>query len=109
MTVTERVPVSTGIIVGQHVQPNKQQRAKELRQSMTKAETLLWHHLRANRLDGMRWRRQQVIDGFIADFYCHNAGLIVELDGAVHMLQPEYDSARDKLLTTRDLLILRCQ
>jgi very-short-patch-repair endonuclease len=74
---------------------------------MTLAEKLLWERLRANQLDGLRWRRQQVIDGFIVDFYCHAASLIVELDGAVHRNQAEYDTARDKALVARNLLILR--
>ena len=74
---------------------------------MTRAERLLWARLRGSQLDGVRWRRQQIIDGFIVDFYCHAARLIVELDGAVHRDQQEYDSARDEVLATRNLLILR--
>ena len=45
--------------------------------------------------------------GFIVDFYCHAASLVVELDGAIHNQQAEYDSAGDAALATRDLLILR--
>ena len=47
---------------------------------MTPAEKLLWQEIRANKL-GVRFRRQQVIQGFIVDFYCHQAGLVVEVDG----------------------------
>jgi very-short-patch-repair endonuclease len=73
---------------------------------MTLAESDLWRQLRGNRLGGFHWRRQQVIDEFIADFYCHVARLIVEVDGDVHRDQVEYDHARDVTLATRDLLIM---
>jgi len=56
------------IITGQKVSPEKLERAKELRREMTPAERRLWQRLRANRLDGWHFRRQQVIDGFIVDF-----------------------------------------
>jgi very-short-patch-repair endonuclease len=52
------------------------------------------------------FRRQQVIDGFIVDFYCHAAGLVVELDGGVHDLQPDYDEERDTVLLARGLRLL---
>ena len=74
---------------------------------MTPAEKLLWERLRGRSPDGVRWRRQQIIDGFNVDFYCHAARLVVELDGADHNQQAEYDSAGDAALATRDLLILR--
>ena len=95
------------IVLGQRVKSVKVERARDLRRTMTRAERLLWARLRGSQLDGVRWRRQQIIDGFIVDFYCHAARLIVELDGAVHRDQQEYDSARDEVLATRNLLILR--
>ena len=95
------------IVLGQRVKSVKIERARELRQNMTRAEKLLWNRLRGSQLAGVRWRRQQIIDGFIVDFYCHAASLIVELDGAVHRAQQEYDAARDEILATRNLLILR--
>jgi very-short-patch-repair endonuclease len=55
--------------------------AKELRLSMTEAEALFLQDLRANRTDIWHFRCQQVITGFIVDFYCNAAGLVVELDG----------------------------
>ena len=95
------------IVLGQRVKSVKVERARDLRRTMTRAERLLWARLRGSQLDGVRWRRQQIIDGFIVDFYCHAARLIVELDGAIHRDQQEYDSARDEVLATRNLLILR--
>ena len=95
------------LIRGQRVRAVKLERSRDLRRDMTPAEKLLWERLRGGQLDGLRWRRQQVIDGFIVDFYCHAANLVVELDGAVHSQQAEYDSARDAALAAHDLLILR--
>jgi very-short-patch-repair endonuclease len=95
------------IIVGQKVDDVKVQRAKELRQEQTEEEKLLWQYLRKNRLGGFHFRRQQVIQGFIVDFYCHQAGLVVEVDGGVHEDQIEYDQERDKVLEGLDLRIIR--
>ena len=85
------------IIPGQTVTKEKLQRAKELRRDMTPAEKILWQELRGNKL-GVHFRRQQVIEGFIVDFYCHKAGLVVEVDGDVHDLQQEEDARREKIL-----------
>jgi len=74
---------------------------------MTPEEKILWEHLRDRRLNGLKFRRQQVIEGFIVDFYCHAAGVVVEVDGAVHRAQTDYDRERDRLLTARGLRVLR--
>jgi very-short-patch-repair endonuclease len=95
------------IIVGQCITPEKLKRAKELRTGMTPEERLVWERLRANRLYGLSIRRQQVIDGFIADFYCNDAGVVIEIDGPIHEEQVDYDSARDEILRQRGLTILR--
>ena len=95
------------IITGQKIDPAKLQRAKALRRNMTPAEKRLWTALRANRLQGFHFRRQQIIDGFIVDFYCHAAGLVVEVDGPVHDQQADYDAERDRVLSARGLRILR--
>lgn len=73
---------------------------------MTPAEKLLWQEVRAKKL-GVRFRRQQVIAGFIVDFYCHKAALVVEVDGDVHDLQQEEDERREKVLTEMGLRIVR--
>ena len=95
------------IVIGQKVSAAKVEAAKQLRRHATLEENLLWQHLRRNQLNGLHFRRQQVIDGFIVDFYCHGAGLIVELDGPVHDQQIEYDQERDRVLSARGLRILR--
>ncbi|MBI3172914.1 MAG: endonuclease domain-containing protein [Chloroflexi bacterium] len=94
------------IIPGQQVTKEKLQRAKELRREMTPAEKILWQELRANKL-GIHFRRQQVIQGFIVDFYCHRAGLVIEVDGDIHGLQKEEDERREKVLSEMGLKIVR--
>jgi very-short-patch-repair endonuclease len=94
------------IITNQPVTKAKLERAKELRREMTPAEKLLWQEVRANKL-GVRFRRQQVIQGFIVDFYCHQAGLVVEVDGDIHDLQKEEDERREKVLSEMGLRIVR--
>ncbi len=93
------------VVMGPHSEA-KQLAARRLRRRMTPAETQLWYHLRGNRLDGLHFRRQQVVDGFIADFYCHTVGLIIELDGPIHERQTDYDQVRDGILRQRHLRIL---
>ena len=95
------------IITGQKISPKKLERAKELRREMTPAEIQLWQRLRANRLDGWHFRRQQIIDGFIVDFYCHRAGLVIEVDGPIHQQQKIEDVERAKALSKRGLRIIR--
>jgi len=94
------------IIPGQRVTKEKLQRAKELRREMTPAEKILWEELRANKLS-VHFRRQQVIAGFIVDFYCHKAGLVVEVDGDIHDLQKDEDAGREKVLCELGLNVVR--
>ena len=96
------------IIPGQRVAREKLQRARELRYDMTLAEKILWKELRGNKL-GVHFRRQQVIAGFIVDFYCHKPGLVIEVDGSVHGgdKQKENDAERDKVLSEMGLRVVR--
>jgi very-short-patch-repair endonuclease len=94
------------IYPGQKVNPEKLKRSRELRSEMTPAEKVLWQEIRTNKL-GSHFRRQQVIAGFIVDFYCHSAGLVIELDGDVHEEQKEYDTGRDKILEDMGLHVIR--
>ena len=94
------------IVTGQKVTKEKLQRAKELRREMTPAEKILWEEIRANKL-GVHFRRQQVIQGFIVDFYCHRVGLVLEVDGDVHDLQKEEDERRERALYALGLRIVR--
>ena len=96
-----------GIVSGQRVRADKLAAAKRLRRVSTAEETCLWERLRSNRLEGIHFRRQQVIEGYIADFYCHAAGLVIEVDGPVHRSRTEEDAYRDKVLSDRGLRVLR--
>jgi very-short-patch-repair endonuclease len=85
------------------------QRAIELRQTSSVPERILWEHLRAGRLNGLKFRRQHPLGPFIADFYCHKAGLVVEVDGKwTHGGgTPRGDAGRDEWMRARGLEILR--
>jgi very-short-patch-repair endonuclease len=95
------------IVIGQKVSRELLERAKELRKNMTPAEKVLWEKLRHNRLDGLQFRRQQIISPYIVDFYCHTKALVVEVDGDIHDLQPEYDAVRSSYLVAYGLRMLR--
>ena len=95
------------IVRGQKVSFEMRARAKKLRREMTPAEKSLWKELRTNKLNGLHFRRQQIVHGYFADFYCHQYELIVELDGGVHELQKEYDSEREEYLIALGFRIIR--
>ncbi len=94
------------IITGQKIKPPHIQRSRELRKQMTIAEKVLWQALCGNKLVGSHFRRQQIIAGYIVDFYCHQAGLVVEVDGPIHLQQKEYDTDRDQKLMEMGLRIV---
>jgi very-short-patch-repair endonuclease len=100
-------PPAPHLIRGQKPDPHKTVFARQLRRDITPAESHLWQHLRGNRLRGLHFRRQQVIHGFIADFYCHAAGVVVEVDGGIHDAQLEADESRDRAFAQLGLLTLR--
>ncbi|MEI6456265.1 MAG: endonuclease domain-containing protein [bacterium] len=63
-------------------------RAPELRKKMTPAERLLWREIRNRKLMGFKFRRQHPIHIYIADFYCHEIKLVIEIDGGIHNSDP---------------------
>jgi very-short-patch-repair endonuclease len=85
----------------------KREIARDLRKSSTFEEDVLWQELRRNQLDGFHFRRQHVLAGFIVDFYCHKARLVVELDGKHHLDQREADQERDNALKRMGNVVLR--
>ncbi len=95
------------IVIGQNVTNAQVRRAKELHKEITEAEKILWQSLRANRLNGWHFRRQQIIGKFFADFYCHAAALVVELDGEIHKSQQEYDNERTELIRDFGIEVIR--
>jgi very-short-patch-repair endonuclease len=80
--------------------------ARTLRAGQTDAENLLWGLLRDRRLGGAKFRRQHPFPPYILDLYCHEAKLVVELDGGQH-LESESDRTRDAFLTKQGLRVLR--
>jgi very-short-patch-repair endonuclease len=81
------------------------QRARELRQTMTTPELILWRALRQG-LTGFKFRRQVPIGRYIADFVCEQRRLIVELDGSQHV-DSSWDRQRDQWLSEQGYMVLR--
>ena len=82
-------------------------RARRLRRDLTDAERLLWSHLRSRQLRGVKFRRQMWLCGYIADFACPEAKLIVEADGGQHAEQEDYDALRTEIFAREGYRILR--
>ena len=82
-------------------------RAKEMRSVMTKHEALLWY--RFLRQYPLRFPRQKTIGSYIVDFYCHEARLVIELDGSQHYNQQArvYDEERTRFLQAAGLYVIR--
>ena len=83
--------------------------AKTMRHNATDAENLMWQILRAKRFMNLKFRRQHVIAPYIVDFYCHELGLVIELDGSQHSTHDaiEYDAERTKFLEALGLTVVR--
>ena len=81
--------------------------ARRLRRDATMPERLLWGALRDGRLGGLRFRRQHPIGTYIADFYCHSARLIVEIDGMSHADRAAADRRRTKYLESMGHCVVR--
>ncbi|MBO0905889.1 endonuclease domain-containing protein [Jiella sonneratiae] len=92
------------------ITPAHRRLAKSMRRDPTPAERAFWHGVRAGRLDELKFRRQVPMLGFIADFVCHEARLIVEIDGWQHdgtAAGRSQDTRRDEAFATADFLTLR--
>ncbi|WP_309688944.1 endonuclease domain-containing protein [Armatimonas sp.] len=85
-------------------------RARGMRSKMTLAEKQVWMALAQDRCDGLRFRRQEVLDQYIADFYCPSLNLVLEIDGLSHSTEEaqKYDRERsESLLEARGLRVIR--
>ncbi|MGH8453586.1 MAG: endonuclease domain-containing protein, partial [Nevskiales bacterium] len=67
------------------ISPDRTAIARRLRRDSTFPERLLWSRIRGSQLAGLKFRRQQVLMGFVVDFYCPDAMLVVEIDGQSHL------------------------
>jgi very-short-patch-repair endonuclease len=81
--------------------------AKLLRQNQTDAESCLWYHLRAHRFMGRKFKRQKPLGGYVVDFVCLEAKLVIELDGGQHMERVDYDQAREAWLRGQGYVVIR--
>jgi len=83
--------------------------SRTLRANRTDAEAVLWEILRNRSLNGLKFRRQHPLGRYIADFYCAESSLVIEIDGVHHGFpdQAEYDHIREEELGSRGLNILR--
>ena len=83
--------------------------ARALRKNSTDAERILWSELRDHRLIGAGFRRQVPIKNYIADFICHAAKLVIELDGGQHFSDQAEgsDAARSAVIEARGFKVLR--
>jgi crossover junction endodeoxyribonuclease RuvC len=82
-------------------------RARRLRRDQTDAKSLLWRALRNRQIDELKFRRQEPLLGYTADFICHEQRLIVELDGGQHALRTGSDAQRTRQLEQAGFRVLR--
>jgi len=76
-------------------------------QPVTPEERKLWSRLCAGRLEGIHFRRQEIIEPYIFDFYCHQTALVIEVDGDIHLQQQEHDQQREQNLRSHGLRVMR--
>jgi len=89
--------------------------ARNLRNNPTEAEKLLWQKLRKRQFMEYKFLRQhpviyrnnEKVNFFIADFYCHELRLIIEVDGEIHRKQEDYDDARTEILNMKKFYVKR--
>jgi very-short-patch-repair endonuclease len=89
------------------VRAGAKDKARELRERMTEAETLLWQQLRGRRFQDFKFRRQRPLGPYILDFVCLQAGLVIEIDGGQHAEQQAYDQQRSVLIASHGLNVIR--
>ncbi|WP_080818763.1 endonuclease domain-containing protein [Agrobacterium deltaense] len=91
------------------VNPQHRSHARQMRKAMTDAELKFWNAVRAHRLDGMSFRRQLPVAGYIVDFACPSRKIIVELDGFQHAddAAAAYDQERTRTFEELGWTVLR--
>lgn len=87
--------------------PLKRQWARELRRTPTPQERTLWTYLSGNQMDGWHFVRQHVLRGWIVDFACRRAKVVVEVDGPYHLSRKVEDARRDRVMTDLGWTVLR--
>ena len=84
-------------------------KAKQLRSHMTRAEFIVWNFLKCKNVLGMRFRTQQPLGLYIADFFCFKLNLVIEIDGEIHHTESrqEYDIERSQNLKKWGIDVIR--
>jgi very-short-patch-repair endonuclease len=90
-----------------HPSDAAREQAKTLRREMTDSEKKIWQMLRSHQIEGHQFRRQVPFGRYIADFVCHEAKLIVEIDGGQHNLSSEREVLRTRFLESQGYRVLR--
>ena len=80
--------------------------ARELRKKQTPAELLLWERIRKEQM-GVEFHRQVPILDYIVDFYCHEIGIVIEVDGLIHETQFLEDAKRQGIMEEQGVKFLR--
>ena len=83
--------------------------ARELRKNETEAEKILWLRINKNQILGFKFRRQHPINKFIADFFCVELKLVIEIDGSIHDITEyhEHDLGRTEILNDFNISVIR--
>jgi len=81
--------------------------ARELRRKHTPVEELFWELVRDRQFMGLKFRRQHQLGDYLADFYCHEHRLVIELDGGVHSIKLKKDRKRDAWMEAQGFKVLR--
>jgi len=89
--------------------PKLKQLARNLRNNSTKSEIILWMRLKGKQMKGYDFHRQKPLDNFIADFFCHELMLVIEIDGYSHLLDEVQvkDAIKENRLNELGITLLR--
>jgi very-short-patch-repair endonuclease len=92
-----------------HYNPKLKDIARKLRNNSTRAEIILWNHLKGKKLRGYDFHRQKPIENFIVDFFCNKPMLAIEIDGYTHGFEEVLvkDEIKEKRLTDLGVTVLR--
>jgi very-short-patch-repair endonuclease len=78
-----------------------------MRRQPTDAENVLWQRLKAKRLEGWKFRRQEPVAGHVADFLCYEARLVIEVDGGQHADDADRDEQRTRAIAAEGFRVVR--
>lgn len=100
---------TSGVVALQYISELKKSQSREFRKNPTETENIFWQAVRNRRIGGLKFRRQQVIEGFIVDFFCEEKKLVVEIDGSFHNTeeQKKIDAHRKAVFEARGLREIR--